>query len=48
MGRRLTLRLTRLWGDVWPSAGSFGQVNFTDIGKVVDALETLPYGEVGP
>ncbi len=31
---------TALWGDVWPP---FGQVNFTDIGQVVDAWKSISF-----
>ena len=33
---------TALWGDVWEP---FGNVNFTDIGKVVDKFKGIPYLE---
>jgi hypothetical protein len=31
---------TALWGDVWPP---FGDVSFTDIGKIVDAFKSVPF-----
>lgn len=31
---------TALWGDLWPP---FGSVNFTDIGKSVDAFKEIPF-----
>ncbi len=36
---------TALLGDVWDP---FGQVNFTDIGQVVDAWKAIPFVEAGP
>ncbi|MCH7884562.1 MAG: hypothetical protein IIC01_04865, partial [Planctomycetes bacterium] len=31
---------TALWGDIWEP---FGSVNFTDIGKQVNAFKSIPY-----
>ena len=31
---------TALWGDIWPP---FGDVSFTDIGKMVDAFKHIPF-----
>ncbi|MCH7884852.1 MAG: S8 family serine peptidase [Planctomycetes bacterium] len=36
---------TALWGDVWPP---FGDVSFTDIGKIVDAFKSIPFVEGNP
>ncbi|MCH7840682.1 MAG: hypothetical protein IID38_10675 [Planctomycetes bacterium] len=36
---------TALWGDVWPD---FGLVNFTDIGKIVEAFKGIPFVEGPP
>ncbi|MCH7883884.1 MAG: hypothetical protein IIC01_01415, partial [Planctomycetes bacterium] len=36
---------TGLWGDLW---AEFGLINFTDIGKVVDAFKGIPYDEGPP
>ncbi len=36
---------TALWGDVWEP---FGNVNFTDIGQVVDAWKSISFVEAGP
>ena len=36
---------TALWGDVW---APFGQVDFTDIGKIVDAFKSIPFVEGPP
>ncbi|MCH7885011.1 MAG: hypothetical protein IIC01_07115 [Planctomycetes bacterium] len=36
---------TAKWGDVWPE---FGTVNFTDIGKEVEAFKSIPFDVQGP
>ena len=36
---------TGLWGDVWPP---FGDVSFTDIGKVVEAFKGISFDEGPP
>ena len=36
---------TALWGDVWPP---YGDVSFTDIGKIVDAFKGIAFVEGDP
>ena len=36
---------TALWGDIWPP---FGDVSFTDIGKMVEAFKSIPFVDGPP